>query len=161
MDYPLKRLHVVRTLREQLAQSDLAAGRQRLDQADQALSRRQLHLEKHRLLKAEMEVQLFKQIDKKEVTVGELERYRGRIAELSIEEKKRQAEVQQAEICKGSAHKEVDLLVSVVQKRHRQRTKLKELRKVWNTKVEEEENWLAEEEMEEMVMNRFARQKSR
>ena len=161
MDYPLDKLDAVRALREQLAQSDLTAGKQRLEQADQALSRKRRHLDKHRALKAKMEVQLFEQIDQKEVTSSELERYRGRITELCSEEKQHQAQVQQAEIHKDSACQDVDLLITTVQKRTRQRVTLKELRKDWNTKVEEEENWLSEEEMEEMVVNRFLHERSR
>lgn len=67
MDYPLDKLHQVRSLREQLAQSDLVQGRHRLDQADQEVSRKRRQLECHRLLQSKMQVRLFEEIDRKEV----------------------------------------------------------------------------------------------
>jgi hypothetical protein len=156
MDYPLDKLHQVRFLREQLAQSDFAQGRHRLDRADREVSRKQMHLDCHRLLQSKMQVRLFEEIGRKEVTLTEFESYRGRISDLRAEEKKCQESVRQAEILKDSASTEVDRLGAVLQKRLQESTKLKEIRNSWNAKVEEEKKWRMEEEMEEMVINRFS-----
>jgi hypothetical protein len=157
MDYPLDKLHQVRSLREQLAQSDLVKGRHRLDQAEQEVSRKQMRLKRHRLLQSQMEVRLFEEIDGKAVTLNEFESYRGRISDLHAEGEKCRERVRQAEMQKDSARAEADHLCAVFQKRLRESTKLKEFRNAWNAKVEEEKNWWMEEEMEEIVTNRFAR----
>ena len=157
MDYPLEKLQQVRTLREQTAQSDLAQGRHRLDQADRELAGRQMRLECHRALQSKMQAQLFNQIGRKAVTLDEFETYRDNLSDLRTEEKKCREMVQQAQTLKESANTEVDRLCAVFQQRCRQSTKLKEHRKAWDTKVEEEKDRRLEEEMDEIIVNRFSR----
>jgi hypothetical protein len=155
MDHLLDKLHQLRSLREQLAQSDLAQGRQRLDQADQELSNKQALLEDHRLLQLKMEALLFKGIGRKKVSLNDFESYCGRISDLRTEEKNHQERVQQAERQKESACEEVDRLSVALHRRCREITKLEVFRKAWAFKVEEEKNQQLEEEMEEIVVNRF------
>ena len=108
MKDPLDKLHLVRSLREQLAQSDLAQGRHRLDQADQELSRKRARLQCHCRLKSKMEAQLFAEMDRQEVTLNEFETYCGRISDLSAKEKNCREKEQQAQAQKDSARAEVD-----------------------------------------------------
>lgn len=152
----LDKLYQVRSLREQLAQSDLARSRQRFEQADKELSNKQMQLKKHCLLQSKVEAYLFEKINRKEVNLTEFKTYRGRISELRTEGKKCGEKVRQAEIQKNSACVEVDHLSAVFQKRCRENTKLKEYRDAWNIRIQEEKHRSMEEEMEEMVMNRFS-----
>ena len=155
MKDPMDQLQQVRSLREHLARTDLARGRHRLDQADQELSHQQADLERHRLFQVKMEALLFEEIGRKTVTLNEFETYRGRISDLRTEEKNCRERVREAEIHKDSAHAEVDRLGVVFQNRCRESTRLKEFRNARDTRREEEKNRRAEEEMEEMAINRF------
>ena len=156
MNDPLDRLHQVRSLRQQRAQTDLARGRRRLDRADEELSRRQRDLEGHRRFQAKMEALLFSRMDGKAVTLGELETYRGRVSDLRTEGKAFQENMRQAQIQKDSARAEAERLDAVFHKRCRESTRLEEYRKVRITRIEEEKNRRSEEEMEEMALNRFS-----
>jgi hypothetical protein len=156
MKFSLDKLQKVRVLREQLAQSDLAQGRRRLNHADQELSDVQMRLEHHRLIKLELETMLYGEIDNKEMTLNEFEIYCGRISDLRTEEENCLDSVRQAEIQKASVQAQVDHLSTVLQKRCRESTKLKEVCSAWNTKVEEEKKWWRQEEMEEMVASRYS-----
>jgi hypothetical protein len=157
MNHSLDKLQKVRSLREQLAQCDLTQGRRRLDQADQELSRKRMDLKHLRLIKSKLEALLFSEIDHTEMTLYEFEVYRGRIRDLCAEEQNFLERVRQAEIQKDSTCAEVDRLSAALQKRCRESTKLKEFCTAWNTTVEEEKKWWEQEEMEEMVANRFSR----
>lgn len=157
MKLSLDKLQKVRSLREQSAKCDLVQGRCRLDQADQELSRKRMRLEHHRLTQSKLEVLLFGEIDRKEMTLNEFEVYCGRISDLRAEEQNCLKSVRQAEIQKDTAHAQVDRLSAALQNRCRQSTKLKEFCNAWNTKVEEEKKWRRQEEMEEIVNGRFSR----
>jgi len=155
MDYPLDKLHKVRVLREELAQSDLAAGRSRLHQAGQELSSKRTHLEGHRLHKSKMQIRLFDELESRAVTLNEFETYCDQISDLCAKEKKYQEKVHQAEIRNDSARQDVDRLRDVLQKRCRESAKLKEFRNTRNVKIEEDNSLWMEEEIEEMVTNQF------
>lgn len=157
MNYPLDQLHQVRSLREKLAQSDLAQGRNRLDQADQELNRTQADLESHRLHQSQMEARLFEEIACKKLTLNELEIYRGRMTDLRTEEENFRERVRQAKTQKDATRAEVDRLSAVFQQRCRESTKLEQHRKVWKTGFEDEIDQRMEDEMEEMVVHRFSR----
>ncbi len=156
MDYLFEKLHQVRSLREQTAQSDLAQGRQRLDRAEQQLSAKRKRLARHRRFQSKMQAQLFTRIDHKTVTLNEFQTYRGRINDLQSEEKACRQRVHQAETRKDSARANVERLAAVFHQRRRQSAKLEPLRSTWKTRIEQERNRRAEEELEEMVANRFS-----
>lgn len=155
MAYALEKLNAVRALREQLAQSDLARGRQRLHQADEELARRQMDLECQCSLQSKMKASLFDEIDRKEVTLNDLKCYLGRISDLRTEEDNCREKVRQAVIQKDFAREDADRLCAQYQLRYKENVKLKTFRDAWMAKVEEEKRWWADEENEEMVMNRF------
>lgn len=155
MTKPLDKIYLVRSLREQLAQSHLAQGRRRLHQARRKLSGEKMRLQCQRLTQAKIETRLFDEIDRKEVTLDEFETYRGRIADLRDTWEKCRNRVRQAETQRDSARADVHQLSAIFQKRCRQRSTIKELCKEQDSKLEEENNRRKEEEVEEMVTNRF------
>ena len=155
MTNPLDKICQVRSLREQLAQSHLAHGKRRLDQAHRKLADEKMRLQSQRLIQAKIEARLFDEIGRKEVTLDEFEAYCGRIAELRDRWQKCSNKVRQAQTKRDSARSDVHELSAVFQKRCRQHSAIKELCKVENSKQEEENNRWKEEEVEEIVANRF------